>query len=350
MMWYRFLIYLKQRLSVFLTGRLGLYLGVCLAAIVGVTYLAVLIAERNIGSALANPLTALWWVIMTIVGITDPGFFPITTLGRIVGIFLNSLDILFLGLFSALFVSAVIDFLQKEAHGMLSVNYKGHILICGWNQTAKEIIGQLLAEGVKRPLVLLARLEENPLSGYPVYFIRGDPTRGEDLERANIREADAAIIFPMPGSENPDAQSLLTAFAIEAMTEQRVYTCVEIVDPRNREHFARAHVDEVIAINELGAHLLARSTLYKGLATLVSTLLYNDEDNELYKISLPNQYVNKTFDEVLFDLRTKFKIILLAIEREGRLIINPKEEFFLQEGDNCLVISWGNPLNILQRR
>jgi voltage-gated potassium channel len=200
-------------------------------------------------------------------------------------------------------------------------------------------------EGDGRPVVLLANIEENPVPNSPVRFVRGDPTKGEDLERANIKEADAAIIFPTPGSENPDAQSLLTALAIETINPD-VYTCVEIADARNKEHFSRAHVDEVIAMSELGAHLLARSTIYKGLATLVSTLLYNDEDNELYKIPLPDHYVNKTFDEVLSDLRNRYKMILLAIERGGETIINPQEEIVLQEGDHCLIVAWEKPSEI----
>jgi|Deesub1362A_J573_1020465.scaffolds.fasta_scaffold33503_2 hypothetical protein len=107
----RFFIYLKQRLGILLVGRFGLYFLASLVAIIGFTCLIVLIAERNAESQLKTPGVVFWWVMMSIIGVTDPGFFPVITFRKIMGIFLNNLDILFLGLLSALFVSAVVDFL-----------------------------------------------------------------------------------------------------------------------------------------------------------------------------------------------------------------------------------------------
>ncbi len=40
-------------------------------------------------------------------------------------------------------VGFVIDFLLKEGQGMGASGYRDHIVVCGWNATARELINEL---------------------------------------------------------------------------------------------------------------------------------------------------------------------------------------------------------------
>ena len=73
-----------------------------------------------------------------------------------------------------------------------------------------------------------------PASG--VYFVRGDATDAEDLERAGIAEASAALVFPADGSDEADMHSILTIMAIESIAPD-VRTVAEVNNPRHEPHF-----------------------------------------------------------------------------------------------------------------
>jgi len=344
MLWFRIIEYARRYLGIFFNRRVILIFLTFMAIVLGLSTGAILFFERNASSGLRSPANVFWWVTLTLLAVTDPQFFPSTVGGRLVGLVLTGLSTVLLWLFSAVVVTVVLDAVLKEGQGMGKTNHKGHVIICGWNEAAEEIVGQLHSADPTKPLVVLADLETKPVNHAWVDFVRGDPSSERDLKRANVMEADVAIIFPGLGEDKADAQSLLTALAIETLNRD-VYTCVEVLEPRNRQHFAHANVDEMFVRGELGAHLLARSTLCKGLSAIVSELLRWDEGNEFYKIDLEDYYpsmIGKTFDDALDYLRRNFQIILLGVERaveKEEIIINPGENQVLQKGDSAIVVS-----------
>ncbi len=343
MLWRKIAEHLRRYLGLFFNRRVILIFLGFMVIVCGLSTGAILLFEHSTSGGLRSPPDVFWWVTLTLLDVTDPDFFPSTAGGRLIGLFLTSLSTVLLWLFSAIVVTVVLDVVLKEGQGMGKTKYKNHIIICGWNETAEEIVEQLHSADSKRPVVVLAELETKPVNYTWVEFVKGDPSNRRDLERANVMEADVAIIFPVLGGDAADAQSLLTTLAIETLNRD-VYTCVEVLEPKNRQHFARANVDEMFVKGELGAHLLARATLCKGLSAIVSELLRWDEGNEFYKIDLKDYYpsmVGKTFDEALDYLRRNFNVILLGVERtteREEILIDPGEELVLLKGDNAIVV------------
>ena len=97
----------------------------------------------------------------------------------------------------------IIDFLLKEGQGLGASGFRDHIVICGWNATAREAIDELRGDAYKRKLVLIHDAERNPAEKL-AYYVRGDPTSAEDLDRADITEAEAALVFPSNPSNEAD--------------------------------------------------------------------------------------------------------------------------------------------------
>ncbi|MBC7288346.1 MAG: NAD-binding protein, partial [Armatimonadetes bacterium] len=89
-----------------------------------------------------------------------------------------------------------------------------------------------------------------------VIFVKGDPTKDSDLQRAGIASAKTAMILATDfcDPQTSDSRALMTALAVEGVNP-RVYTVVEIVNPDNARHFAHAHVDEIICCTDLGAKI-----------------------------------------------------------------------------------------------
>ncbi|MDQ4034594.1 MAG: NAD-binding protein [Chloroflexota bacterium] len=179
--------------------------------------------------------------------------------------------------------------------------------------------------------------ERNP-AGEGVYFVRGDITSTEDLERTGIREASSAIVFPSDRSNEADMRSILAVMAIESIAPD-VRTVVEANNPAHVDHFRRADADEILVTSRLASRLLARSALYPGLSELVTDIVSGGEGSELYRVVLPHDYVGLSIDELSAKLRGDHRATLLAVTRDGRSMTNPPADFRLQAGDDAVVVA-----------
>jgi voltage-gated potassium channel len=256
-----------------------------------------------------------------------------------VGWFFSLFGIAIIGTLTGALVALVIDFLLKEGQGLGASGYTDHIVVCGWNTTARDLIDELKGDDYHSKIVVLADLEKNP-AGSGVYFVRGDATNAEDLDRAGIQEAAAALVFPADASDDADMRSILTIMAIEHVAPQ-VRTVAEVNNPRHEQHFRRAEVDELLVTSKVASHLLARSALYPGLTGLVTDIVSGGEGSELYRIGLPDEYCGMTIDDVAARLRSEHRATLLSVNRGGRAFVNPPTDFKLQPGDDAIVVAEG---------
>jgi voltage-gated potassium channel len=276
------------------------------------------------------------WGVATVLGQGDSSYVT-SPAGRLIGWFLILFGVAMLGMITGALVAMVIDFLLKEGQGLGASGYRDHIVVCGWNTTARDLIGELRGDDYQAKVVVLADLEKNP-AGDDAYFVRGDSTNEEDLKRAGIEEASAALIFPRDASDESDMHSILTIMAIEHAAPG-VRTVAEVNNPKHEAHFRRADVDELLVTSKMASHLLARSALYPGLSGVVTDIVSGGEGSELYRISLPDDYCGQSITEVSTRLRTEHRATLLSINRGGHSFVNPSSDFKLQPGDDAVVVA-----------
>lgn len=290
-----------------------------------------------------DPLEAFWFIVIYLVSGAE--IVPATTGGRIVCtlVVVEGLAIL------SVFIAAVASFIIKGGTITRGKKFKNHIIICGPAEKAKRIIAQLRSPDIKtkRPIVYLADVPKNPLPEEDIDFVSGDPTKDGDMRKAGVTSAYGAIILADEKAENPDAQVILTTLTIESLNRD-VYTCAEILDPKNEQHLRKANVDEVICPARFGEYLILQSSVSHGVSKLFSSLLTFGEGDEVYRIPLPSKYINKGFKEAFLDLGKGRDIILVAVERNGEIKINPKGEFKLKEGDHLFVISEEEPSGLFR--
>ena len=276
------------------------------------------------------------WGVATVLGQGDSAFVT-SPAGRIIGWLLILFGVAMLGMITGTLVAMVIDFLLKEGQGLGASGYRDHIVVCGWNTTARDLIAELRGDDYQLRVVVLADLEKNP-AGDGVYFVRGDATNEEDLVRAGIREASAALIFPHDSSDDADMRSILTIMAIEH-TAPGVRTVAEVNNPKHEPHFRRADVNELLVTSKIASHLLARSALYPGLTGIVTDIVSGGEGSELYRIRLPDDYLGLSIDAVAARLRTEHRATLLSVNRGGHAFVNPEAGFLLESGDDAVVVA-----------
>src|SRR5918998_1397929 len=188
------------------------------------------------------------WGFATVLGQGDSAFAS-SLGGRIVSWLLILFGVALLGTVTGALVALVIDFLLKEGQGLGASGYSDHVVVCGWNTTARDLIEELRGDDYRSRIVLVHEAERSP-AGDGVYFVKGDPTNVADLERAGIGEASAALIFPTEPTNDADMRSILTIMAIESVAPG-VRTVAEVNNPRHVEHFRPARVEAARAVGAL---------------------------------------------------------------------------------------------------
>jgi len=292
--------------------------------------------KDDIGEALGSFAASIYWAVTTVLGAGDSAYVQ-SPASYIVSWLLVLFGVAIVGSVTGVLVGFVIDILIKEGQGMGASGYRDHIVICGWNPTARELVEELTSDDYEKRIVLLDDSTKSP-AGPGVYFIQGDFARTADLERAGILEASAAIVFPRDGSNEADMRSLVAVLAIESLAPT-VRTVVEVNNPAHAEHFRNASADEILVTSQLTSRLLARSALYPGLTEVVTDIVSGGEGSELYRVTLPPQYVGLAANDVSSRLRDDHNATLLAIARNGHTYVNSAADFRVTAGDDAVVVA-----------
>jgi len=310
-------------------------LGLAVLGFVAIAAFGVTVLEPEKRS-LAGLGGSLYWAVTTVIGsgdssyVTSPG-------GFVLGWVLAFFGVAIVAALTAATVGLVIDFLLKEGQGMNAAGYRDHVVVCGWNTTSRELVSELTSDEFHVKVVLIHEAEHNP-AGDGVYFVRGDCTSADDLARAGIAEAAAAIVCPSAATNEADMRSILTVLAIESIAPQ-VRTVAEVNNPAHVEHFRRAGVDEVLVTPRLASRLLARSALYPGLTGLVADIVSGGDGSELYAVLLPDDYAGLGVDECSARLRAEHHATLLSVTRGTTAHTNPPADLRLEAGDTLVVVA-----------
>ena len=287
--------------------------------------------ERGANKAVENIGSAIYWafISMTTTGYGDIS--PSTAGGRVIAVIVVISGLLLLSLVTATVASVFVEKKIREGKGLEPVKLEDHIVLCGWNSNAEEVIAGLLRSLPEKKirLVLVNELPEEKMEAlkykyrdHNFKFLRGDFAQEETLERANITKARSAIILADTSGqhslEKADEHTILGTLAVKSLAPE-VKTCAELMNPENRQHLKRANVDEIVVRGEHLGNLLASATVSPGLPRVFSLLLSPEEENKMWKVEIPPSYIGKTAGELAGYFRDNHQALLLALlsERKG---------------------------------
>jgi voltage-gated potassium channel len=296
--------------------------------------MAVTVFERDVD--IASFGQSFYWALTTVIGAGDSAYVA-SPVGWVVSWLLNLFGVGIVAAMTGALVGFVIDFLLKEGQGMGAAGFSDHVVVCGWNSTARDLIDELKSEDYGSSIVLIDNAERNP-AGDGVYFIRGDGVNDDDLKRAGITTAKAAIICPKDGSDDADMHSILIGLAIDSIAPD-VRTVVEVNNPKHVAHFKRADVDEVLVTSKLASRLLARTALHPGLGDLVTDMVSGGIGSELYRIPVPERMAGRRVLEISASLLQFNDATLLAVARNGSVLANPGAQYILESGDEMVLMA-----------
>jgi voltage-gated potassium channel len=368
--------------------------------ILGITFFVLLggavsfyFLERGGNKAVESIGSAVYWafISMTTTGYGDIS--PSTAGGRVIAVIVVISGLLLLSLVTATVASVFVEKKIREGKGLEPVKLEDHIVLCGWNSNAEEVIAGLLRSlpGKKVRLVLVNELPEDKVEALRYKyrdqgfkFLRGDFAQEETLEKANIARARSAIILADTSGqrslEKADEHTILGTLAVKSLAPE-VKTCAELLNPENRQHLKRANVDEIVVRGEHLGNLLAGAAVSPGLPRVFSLLLSPEEENKMWKVEVPASFVGRTAGDLSAYFRDNHQALLLALlsEEKGlalekiltddssaidqfikrkfeeadrdfygkkdriQVVLNPPNEVLLREEDSAVVLARKHP-------
>ena len=113
------------------------------AAFVAIAALLVTVLEKpwtvGPGRAVEEFGKSFNWAIFTVLGQGDSSYVS-SAGGFAVSWLLVLFGVAIVGTITGALVALVIDFLLKEGQGLGASGYRDHIVVCGWNATARDLI------------------------------------------------------------------------------------------------------------------------------------------------------------------------------------------------------------------
>jgi voltage-gated potassium channel len=289
---------------------------------------------------------AVWWSFVTITTVGYGDKVPITSMGRVVGVFLMLGGIVTIALPSGIIASAMTQKFISIREGRLSMRkFKNHVVICGWNNSAEQLMKEFEKTQKREQwdVVAVTLKPPNEIDSNRVILKQGDFTKETVLNDVNVKDAHYVIVVAEElrgiSDESIDARSFLACNLIHHINPD-IYIIAQLLNTENAGILKKTVKNvEVIISDDITGGLLSSSLITPGTSKLVNTMISSTSEN-IVKISLDKLDAKfNTFRELLnFCRKPPDNWLPLAIERDGEIIINPKDDMEIMDGDQMFCI------------
>jgi voltage-gated potassium channel len=353
--------------------------------IMGSAIIAYLFEHHGTGSMVINNiLDGIWWAIVTFASVGYGDKVPITTGGRIIGMILIICGMMVIPVFAGLIASVFVEDRMKGAKGLKNITESNHIVICGWNHTAGNML-KSLSERMKdeTTVVLVGNYTvdffESLQGKYPeikLKFVRGEPILDEVLRRANIMNAEHIFILAdtTEDEKGADDRVVIVANAVHYLAGEHQRITVQLMSGSNKNLLRRLGIENILIYEEIGGYLLANNAVDRNSLNLYENLL-REKKNIVRTMVIPSMFVERSYTELfeylyqhqgtlmigIYSEQTKLGLqdifsddesgidsfIRLSLEKSHSLTsdlrnniqVNPPKDYIIQTNDKALIIS-----------
>lgn len=273
------------------------------------------------------------WLTMS--AVTTTGYsdvMPANKTGRIVAIFLSVLGFSFLTFVLSTFLAGMVEGRISGVWGKRKMareiaKLKNHIVLCGAGRVGREVVNELKG---KREFVIIEKdpVQLAEMAEEGILHIAGDATEDRMLLAAGIKDAKGVITTLAEDAENLMIIITCKDFNPEARVVARANRPESII------RMKRAGADTVICPSAIAGNRMALASTKPTSVAVVETIVEDRNNNlnlEELTISGKSMLVGKEIRESR--LRKDYGILVLAIKRDERNIINPEPTEIFMAGD-----------------
>lgn len=269
--------------------------------------------------------TGLYWAIVTVATVGYGDVTPHNPVGRFIAVALMLTTIPVLGatfaVLTGVTVASSVRKVMQAEHHFAPGTYR---LILGMHPTVPAIIHELVE--TKTPVVLVADIDPT-LMPEAVHVVRGDPTDSRVIHKAKPAHAQHALVTAVS-----DADVLVSVVLLREQAPN-----VPIAALTHSGTVAKAlqalGIDQVISIESLVAHTLAKSLETPHASQLIERLIDSDE-HHLVEIAV----VPAMIGQPMSTIRTARKGLVLGMVQNGTVRVGMANDPIIGSGDALMII------------
>jgi voltage-gated potassium channel len=320
--------FLVVRLSRFLRLRLkGWRLPLAVALVVFLTSWLLMALVEPAGSDIARPGTYWWYFVVTSATVGYGDVFPVSTGGRLVGVFVIVGGIVTLTLLFTRLADALQSVRGRRLRGVVTLDLRDHVVLLGYLPGRTErIVAELTAEG--RPVVLCAwdDVAEHPMPDRPeVHFVRGDLTRDDVMARAAVDRARTAVV-----DGRDDNETLAIAVAVDhANPSVHLVAAVRDLSRRDSLRYVNPGVQ---VVQWHMPFLLTEEANDPGITAVYNELMSEGGSGNTYSVRVPRDFPHRTFGDAQSHFGRAFGATVIAVRTDDGVVVSPSWDQPLAEG------------------
>ncbi len=290
---------------------------------------------------------------MTVITVTTVGFgevYPLDTGGKLLTVFLILTSIVIYAYTITVITEYVIGenilkkLIEKRMENKIN-QLKNHVIIAGYGRTGKQAVKKLINYNRKVVVVDMKKMKNDPLIDFEnIYFIEGDATKDEILQKAGISTATSLIT-----TLHTDADNLFVVLSARQMNPG-LKIVSRASNDKTADKMKLAGANRIIMPEVIGGEFMASLVVTPDLVEFLNALSmeeagYKTNLEEIHFNDLPEKYQGKTIAGL--DLRRKTGCSIIGYKTpDNRYIINPAAETKLEKGSAIIVL--GQPEQIKQ--
>ncbi|MCW2699545.1 MAG: Ion transport 2 domain protein [Blastococcus sp.] len=328
--------FLIQRLSRLLRARLrGWRLPLAVAVVVFLSSWAAMALVEPAGTGIAAPATYWWYFLVTAATVGYGDVFPVSTAGRIVGLYVIVGGIVTLTLLFTQLAAGLQAVRGKRLRGVVTLDLSDHVVLLGWFPGRTErIVAELTADG-RFPVVLCAwdDVAENPLPDRPdVHFVRGDLSQEDVMRRAGVARARTAVI-----DGRDDNETLAIAVAVDH-ANPGIHLVAALRDLSRRENLRYVNAG-VQAVQWHMPFLLSEEASDPGITQVYNDLMSSGGHGNTYSLRVPAGFPHATFGDCQTHFGRSFGATVLAVRDDAGLVVSPPWDRLVPEGTTLYYVA-----------
>tara|TARA_R110002073_G_scaffold40547_1_gene114798 strand:- start:1114 stop:2112 length:999 start_codon:yes stop_codon:yes gene_type:complete len=282
-------------------------------------------------------------IYMTVITITTVGFgevHPLSENEKVFTIFLIVMSIVIFGYVARIFTEYVasgellakIKF-KKVQNKIEKLNQ--HTIVCGYGRNGKQAATKL--SRYNKSLVIIEnsddKIEEIEEDGF--FYIKGDATKDEVLEKAGITKA-ASLIIALPS----DADNLYVVLSARQLNKELIIVS-RASDDSSDSKLKIAGANNVIMPDKLGGDHMASLLVTPDIVEFVDKLSVDAQNathlEEIIVEKLPKEFLLKSIKDL--DLRNKTGCSVIGFKTpENEYVINPEADTKLVPNSKLIVL------------
>jgi voltage-gated potassium channel len=318
----------------------------------GLGIFGVLLATGTVGYMVIErwrPIDALYMTVTTVTTVGYREVQPLDTKGRLftIGLVLFGVGTAFYLLTTL--VALVIEGDLGAALGMTRMKgrieqLRDHHILCGYGRVGEEIAREFAERGAAFVVV-----DTNPdalarAAAAGFLTVEGDAASDETLTLAGVERA--RTLLAASDSDSGNTYITLTAKALNP----GIFVVARAGKPESEARARRAGADRIISPYAIGGRRMALSAIQPNIVEFMDTLAVGRSSEQILA------EVEITADSALFGLYVRHllegsRVTVLGLRRAGGdLIVGPRDDVRLEEGDRLIVAGPEHEITALNER